>query len=294
MKDRSWLRRIAAETIAISNSGHYQTADTGSAVNIADAVAASIKGTRRFCLNSLDRVDEAHAGVVCGVAGDSDGRSYIAVEALTTLDAAQRLYRETGRIPTVLNFASAKRPGGGFRNGAMAQEEDIAYRSTLYASLAAQPQYYADSLNELRRGIYFDQALYTPGMIVIRDGAYALAKPWHCHCVTAPAPNCKAALKNGASEVDVEASMARRIRLVLGVMSATGATDLVLGAYGCGVFGNLPKTVARLFAEELGIQSPCREQWGGLGFKTVVFAIPNPSSCNHQAFSAAFAHLNSI
>jgi uncharacterized protein (TIGR02452 family) len=40
-----------------------------------------------------------------------------------------------GKI-TVLNFASAKKAGGGFLNGAMAQEESLCYSSNLYTSLA--------------------------------------------------------------------------------------------------------------------------------------------------------------
>lgn len=62
----------------------------------------------------------------------------------------------------------------------------------------------------------------------------------------------------------------------------TGATHLVLGAWGAGVFGNDPEVVARAFAE------PLRGAFAGV-FDEVVFAVPDPSGANHRAFAAAFA-----
>jgi uncharacterized protein (TIGR02452 family) len=38
----------------------------------------------------------------------------------------------------ILNFASATKPGGGFMNGAEAQEESIARSSTLYHALKTE------------------------------------------------------------------------------------------------------------------------------------------------------------
>lgn len=52
----------------------------------------------------------------------------------TSLRAAQRLV-EQGLQVGVLNFASAKNPGGGFLSGARAQEESLARSSGLYTCL---------------------------------------------------------------------------------------------------------------------------------------------------------------
>lgn len=59
----------------------------------------------------------------------------------TTQQAAQRMYLERAASATndgrlaILNFASAKNPGGGFLRGSQAQEECLARASTLYGSI---------------------------------------------------------------------------------------------------------------------------------------------------------------
>lgn len=65
------------------------------------------------------------------------------IQQATTLEAAQylRLQHPDERI-AILNFASANNPGGGFINGAQAQEESIARASSLYASLEQAKDYY--------------------------------------------------------------------------------------------------------------------------------------------------------
>jgi uncharacterized protein (TIGR02452 family) len=270
--NRDELRQIAAQTIAIVEAGQYVSQESGQTFTIGQAVTQSVQSTTVFSAEEIKVVEN-----------DVRGNAVYAVKALSTLDGAAWLRRQTGRVPTILNFASARHPGGGFENGAMAQEEDIAYRSSLYASLRSQSKYYRESLNNLRKGLYFDKAVFTPGMVVIRDANYRLVDPWDCHCVSAPAPNRGAALRNGMSETAVQAAMLRRIQLVLAVMAQSGANDIVLGAYGCGVFKNDPNYVAEQFHAVL------IDQGQGVRFQHVLFAIPNQHSPNHQAFAQCFA-----
>jgi uncharacterized protein (TIGR02452 family) len=196
--NRDELRQIAAQTIAVVEAGQYVSQESGQTFAIEQAVTRSVQGTAVF---SAEKIKAAE--------NDVRGDTVYIVKALSTLDGAAWLRRQTGRVPTILNFASAKHPGGGFESGAMAQEEDIAYCSSLYASLRSRPEYYRESLNNLRKGLYFDKAVFTPGMSVIRDASYRLVDPWDCHCVSAPAPNRGAALRNGISEATVQAAMTK-------------------------------------------------------------------------------------
>ena len=68
--------------------------------------------------------------------------------------------------------------------------------------------------------------------------------------------------------------------MLLAIAAAHGEQRLILGAWGCGVFGNDPAVVARMFREQL------RGAFRGV-FAEVVFAVlPGP---NLDAFAAVFS-----
>ena len=62
----------------------------------------------------------------------------------------------------LLNFASAKSPGGGFLNGARAQEEYLARSSCLYQCIRWNPMYAFHRAND--DPLYTDYAIYSPGL----------------------------------------------------------------------------------------------------------------------------------
>ena len=63
--------------------------------------------------------------------------------------------------------------------------------------------------------------------------------------------------------------MARRIENVLSIAVDNDIEVLVLGAWGCGVFGNTPEDIAKAFASSLrGKQAKF-----GSAFKEIVFAV---------------------
>lgn len=166
----------------------------------------------------------------------------------------------------MLNFASAKNPGGGFLRGAKSQEEDLARCSALYE--LTQRAYY-DANRECGSMLYTNHVLHSPEVPFFRDESLdLLASPFTASVVTAPAPNAGEALRNGReTRGDVARALDHRAGAVLEVMRAKGHRVLVLGAWGCGVFRNEPAAVADAFGRWLEDQ-----RFEG-AFDRVVFAV---------------------
>lgn len=168
---------------------------------------------------------------------------------------AAKHFANNGRNTCVLNFASAMVPGGGFLSGANAQEECLCRASTLYASIgsyAAQDMYFVNRNDN--NPMYTDYMLYTPKVTVFRNitGEF-LDKPYNCSVITAPAVDTRQLILTKMHEVDAE--MYKRCLKILAIAVVNGVDNLVLGAWGCGVFGNSPVTVARIFYELLITQN---------------------------------------
>lgn len=72
--------------------------------------------------------------------------------------------------------------------------------------------------------------------------------------------------------------MARRVDFVISIAEEQKCDTVILGAWGCGVFGQDPAVVARLFKERLKKSS----------LKRAVFAIPG-NNRNYTEFEKTFA-----
>eukprot|EP00033_Pygsuia_biforma_P001140 GCRY01001297.1.p1 GENE.GCRY01001297.1~~GCRY01001297.1.p1 ORF type:complete len:326 (-),score=37.24 GCRY01001297.1:117-980(-) len=181
----------------------------------------------------------------------------------------------------ILNFASARHPGGGFITGARAQEESLARSSGVYAGLTA-PQtapYYANN-KRMKSCLYTDDIIYTPSVpIWFDDGGTPLASPILSSFVTAPAPNAGVVQSRGTSAETVNQTLTSRAKRVLQIMAAHGHQNLILGAWGCGVFRNDPEKVAAAF------KALIETEFAGQ-FKHVIYAITNPKMC--AQFAGAF------
>jgi uncharacterized protein (TIGR02452 family) len=268
--NRNKAAALGAETVVLARQGWYDSRP-GHRASIADAVASAVEGTeliRPTDWRSIHRrADEA--------AGSATTPPAVEVTDETTLAAARRLVAD-GAVESAggdggvlaLNFASAKNPGGGFLSGSRAQEESLARSSALYPCLLTQQAYY-DANRGGPRALYTDHAIYSPRVPVFRadDGAL-LDEPYEVSVLTMPAPNVRA-MREGGGRVDegvVADTMARRIGHVLAFAAARGYRTLVLGAWGCGAFGNDAEVVARLFAE--GLAGPVAR-----AFDCVTFAV---------------------
>jgi uncharacterized protein (TIGR02452 family) len=132
-----------------------------------------------------------------------------------------------------------------------------------------------------RDAMYTNYAIYSPDVPIIRtdDGAL-LEQPWLCSILTAPAVNAKAVLQHDPSRrPEIRHAMRERVHKVLTVAAVHGHDTLVLGAWGCGAFGNDGEEIAELFREVL------RDRFSGV-FARVAFAITDWSK--EQRFIGPF------
>lgn len=173
----------------------------------------------------------------------------------------------------LLNFASYRHAGGGFVTGAWAQEEAICHDSTLYNVLCQFESFYAENEQKLNRSLYTDRAIFSPKIVFERGGKSA-----ECSVITCAAPNFGAARNRGVTERENETALKQRVDFVISIAEENGCDTVVLGAWGCGVFGQDPMLVARLFKERLAAST----------LKRAVFAIPGNNN-NYTSFKEIFS-----
>jgi uncharacterized protein (TIGR02452 family) len=247
-------RELAAEygrqAVQITESGEYRTS-SGRVVKIAEMVRRSIDGTVSYPPGQP--FQESKRG---------NHQTQITVENKTTVEAARRLIAQ-GCHPVVLNFASATHPGGGFLGGARAQEEYLARSSGLYACISNNVMY---AYHRSRRDpLYTNYVIYSPEVPVFRsDDGSLLDEPYTVGMITSPAVNANKMIS--ARKGEIGPAMWLRILKVLSVGLNHGHDSIVLGAWGCGAFGNDGHEIAALFQKALG------QNFKGV-YRQVIFAI---------------------
>lgn len=261
MSSRDHYRSIALANAEAFNLGLYESMD-GKIVDMTEALRAMAAGTQ----------------VVDGPSPLPDPlpqfKTRITLSSEDTLRGLERVAGESASSVCGLNFASARSPGGGYLRGGSAQEESLCRATTLYAAIAAQAGFYQEN-KAWPNAIYSDAIIYSPDVLVIRDRHELLRPdPFPVGIVTAPAPNKKALIEAGLAArlgQEVDQALSRRVDRILRIALAQGHRAIVLGAWGCGVFGNDPDQVAGLFADALS--GPFRGC-----FERVHFAVPGAES----------------
>lgn len=205
-----------------------------------------------YDLETMEKLAQHHRNI--------NGKCNITVSGDDSFQAARKIIKtDFSENVLVLNFANAVSQGGGVRIGARAQEEDLCRTSTLYNSLISEEAY---PFYDYNRRKHFgetgsDTAVYSPNVYIIKDEKYQDIAPVKVSVVTMAAPiNIRGI--NAAEILD------KRIYKLLCLAEELNHKKLVLGAWGCGAFGNEPEDVAELFRNNLG-KFDC--------FEHVVFAV---------------------
>jgi uncharacterized protein (TIGR02452 family) len=273
--NRDYRQQLARDTLAALEHGYYD-GPTGR-VEFAEAQRAAQAGS--YLYRPADAAD-----LLRELTWPAGPLAEVRVQNATTLEAAAQLAAEFGRVG-VLNFASARNPGGGFLGGSQAQEESLARSSGLYPCLTQFAEMYSYNSLPTSTALYSDHLIYSPGVPVLRtdDGQWR-PQPLLLDIITAPAVNAGALARNAPDLLpQLVPTMRQRLRLVLAAAARHGAEALVLGAWGCGVFANDPVQIAQLFTEALA-EPTIRGR-----FRCITFAVfdPKPPHAVLRAFEQA-------
>jgi hypothetical protein len=209
-------------------------------------------------------------------------------------DVTGRLTRQYGACFAVLNMANAFVPGGGYREGAIAQEENMFRRTDCHFRIDP------DQCDP-------ERMRYTPAMTRLlnaHDGRVYLDTDRPRVCIRGP-EDCSRSdlgyewlrddevfpffelraaaqdLRDGSAFDDDDAR--KRIAAQLDTLLKHGIRFAILSAFGCGAFRNPAERVARIYREEITMRES--------KFDVIAFAIFNAGygPDNYTPFAEAMA-----
>ncbi|KAF9568163.1 hypothetical protein CPC08DRAFT_625469 [Agrocybe pediades] len=281
---REELRELAETTLLKLNQGSYILPGSNEPFDLTPKILHTNEHTTYYSPDDKDISNWSKADLGNNSNGKAKARhTQIAIREYSTLVGARRLHQwlemhseYQNRTIGVLNFASAKKPGGGFINGSQAQEESIARASTLYPSLVdpnAAPFYKHYVLNP-NDSFYTHAMIYSPSVVLFRNDLGHWMKPIEVDVLTSAAVNAgeireQVRWEEEVPEIQIDAEMYERIARLLYLFHKRGAKHLILGSFGTGVFQNRISLVAGIFYDLLvGPDAKFKDV-----FDTVVFAI---------------------
>jgi uncharacterized protein (TIGR02452 family) len=259
MNQRTGNVALAKETVEVIKSKNY-TAPSGQLIDISASLAVALDGTVLYPHTApIPKGNPQTYTVTCEVTNE------------TTAQAAVRWTAEGKDNVVALNFASARNQGGGFLSGAIAQEEDLCRCSGLYGCLKRKPQFYNENIL-CDDSLYTDGIIYSPKVPFFRnEHNLFLEEPFEISIVSAPAPNVRAMTADIAPEQEEDFeevlynTLYYRAGKLLQVAALHGHKNIILGAWGCGAFGNDAGQVAGIFSQLVNDGTPF--------FENVCFAV---------------------
>lgn len=190
-----------------------------------------------------------------------------------TIDAALSLPKSsTSSLPVcILNMANARSAGGGWTHGALAQEEALCYRTSLYRTLKLKfyplPEaggIYSSRVLVIRESMKNGHALVDlrePKLLPILSVVSVAA-------ICLPQTSIDAAGRTRYSNGQDARMMEEKIRVILRMAALNGHRQLVLGAFGCGAFGNPNEEVAKMWQAVFA-----EPEFTGGWWEDVIFAV---------------------
>ncbi|CAF0936731.1 unnamed protein product [Rotaria sordida] len=190
--------------------------------------------------------------------------------------------------PLLLNMANGTNPGGGYRKGDEAQEENLFRRSDYFRSLDIDLDFIQEeiperfycshdgkicSLIDITTMYPMDEygAIYTSGLTFFRkseDNGYDyMIKPLEGVCSLAIAAYRNPKLDGNMLSPKYAVGMRKKIENLFSIAYHHKHDCLILSALGCGAFKNPTNYIVKLFHSVI-------EQYAGF-FQTIIFAIIN-------------------
>lgn len=244
--NRIWILK---ETLKIANEGKYVT-------NVRNVILthpiSELKQAIYFSESDVQNI--IYEQRLSRRGPGTEDRTLIRVTNNDSFSAALDMSRHTHENEiVVLNFANPVNPGGGVRYGAVAQEEDLCRKSTLLISLESEDaaEYYRFH-KEQCDCFSSHSIIVSPYVEVFRSyNNDLLSYTFSVSVLTCAAPIVDGVKSRPYSHAEYATLLSDRITGILSVCTKLGYKKLVLGAWGCGSFGNDPTLVARLFEKNI-------------------------------------------
>lgn len=272
-------RIIAAETMQIIKDGCYEA--EGKHIKF-DYVGSWLEEVKLLEPGHVKNLVDNEDGYLDEPSHEYPECEYLVVN-MDSFEANYRYARSDRAL--VMNFASARHPGGGFLNGASAQEEALCRNSTLFASIGGKKAKAMYDYNEEDNDpFYSDYMLLSPNVTVFRNASgELLADKFDTAVITVPAVNLKK-LPKDAGRQRISAVMKNRIEGMLCAALRGNYEVLILGAWGCGVFGHDAGDVAGYFKDIIVNKEYYKY------FKRIVFAVYDTSNgqYNYRSFCEVY------
>lgn len=264
MYNKEERKTLAQDTLGILKSGEYNS--NGEIIKLDNKIKTEFY------------IQEQLENIVSDVRYDNP---VIEIKNENVIDTIHNLYKEYGSDVCVLNFASGYMPCGGWLNGSLAQEEAIAYCSNLYSQQTSKIGWQFYKANRDSNSLAYLNNMLLSDVLVFRDSDYnLLSTPSKVKIITAPAVHLNRVKKQKEKLPDnPNKIMEFRMRLILNLMLESKCSHVVLGAFGCGAYGNDVYSIIDIWNKLLHQEDyKCK-------FKSITFSVlENRRDDNYNVF----------